>query len=343
MHYIGWHYVKDASGSAGEDCGWVDGVGFTVPYFAALDVPSDTDILSSGKAVWYSCLSSSSHDNKDMMRSGEISAGEQSKLGVTIEGPADVSFWWKVSSEEGYDWLKYMIDGAVCGKVSGSVGWRQVCFTIPLGSHSVEWVYSKDGGDSEGEDCGWLDELVITPVSPIPDMIDPTPQEIREVLSVATDTKLASEITNKTEYAAFREWAGKVKQPDGSSVVGEVGVMTTSNAWLSYALDCETIIGTLPKDEDIRVEEFGPAKEDGKFDFTVDVKDVEIGSAAVKENLKRVFGLEGGTSLLPGGLSSDNVDITFGSPVDGKLKFTAGPNAENADAKAFFMKVKVLP
>jgi len=36
-----------------------------------------------------------------------------------------------------------------------------------------------------------------------------------------------------------------------------------------------------------------------------------------------------------------NVDITFGAHEGGKVKFTAGPNAENADATTFFMKVKV--
>jgi len=42
-------------------------------------------------------------------------------------------------------------------------------------------------------------------------------------------------------------------------------------------------------------------------------------------------------------LSSDNVDITFGTPENGKVKFTAGPNAANADATTFFMKVKLAP
>jgi len=80
---------------------------------------------------------------------------------------------------------------------------------------------------------------------------------------------------------------------------------------------------------------------DGKFDFTVGVKDIEVGSEAAAENLKKVFGLEGGSSLQ--GLSSDNVDITFGTPENGKVKCTAGPNADNADAKTFFMKVRLAP
>jgi len=77
----------------------------------------------------------------------------------------------------------------------------------------------------------------------------------------------------------------------------------------------------------------------GKFDFTVSVKDVEVGSEATAENLKKVFGLEGGSSLE--GMSSDNVDITFGMPENGKMKFAAGP--KDKGQATFFMKVKVLP
>jgi len=47
-----------------------------------------------------------------------------------------------------------------------------------------------------------------------------------------------------------------------------------------------------------------------------------------------VFGLEGGSSFEE--MSSDNVDITFGTPEGGKVKSTAGPNSANADATTFF-------
>jgi len=101
------------------------------------------------------------------------------------------------------------------------------------------------------------------------------------------------------------------------------------------------LIENAPTDEDLTIEAFEPAGESGKFDFTVSVKDIEVGSEAAAENLKKVFGLEGGSSLKC--LSSDNVDITFGVPKDGKVKFTAGPNAANADVTTFFMKVKLAP
>ena len=40
-----------------------------------------------------------------------------------------------------------------------------------------------------------------------------------------------------------------------------------------------------------------------------------------------------------GAFSSDNIDITFDTPVDGKAKFTVSPPADAGNS--FFMRVKV--
>jgi len=111
------------------------------------------------------------------------------------------------------------------------------------------------------------------------------------------------------------------------------------NAWVSFALGQDAFLETPPTDDDLEIEEFVPSTAAGKFDFTVSVEDVEIGSEASKENLKKVFGLEGATSLSSDGFSSDKVDIEFSEPADGKVKFTAGP--KDTSAGTFFMKVKI--
>ena len=94
----------------------------------------------------------------------------------------------------------------------------------------------------------------------------------------------------------------------------------------------------------MKIESFTPASTDGKFEFTVSVKDVNIGGGSVavetlKENLKKVLGIEGAATLSPGGFSSDNIDITFDAPVDGKARFTVSPPADAGNS--FFMRVKV--
>jgi hypothetical protein len=80
------------------------------------------------------------------------------------------------------------------------------------------------------------------------------------------------------------------------------------------------------------------------FAFEVAIDGVNIGGGAVaeavlKENLKKVLGVEGAKSLSSGAFSSDNIDITFDTPVDGKAKFTVSPPADAGNS--FFMRVKV--
>jgi len=183
---------------------------------------------------------------------------------------------------------------------------------------------------------------------PLPEMDNPTSEEIAAVLEAAADERLSSNITNASEYTAFRTWSGTVKCSDGSSA-GGAGVMAAENAWISYALGSDTLLQSAPTDADLSVEAFEATATAGRFDFSVSVNNVAVGGAAqtdaqkecVKANLKEVIGLEGGTDLTAEGMSSKNVDITFDVPEDGKVKFTAGPSADKADVDVFFMRVRV--
>jgi len=47
-------------------------------------------------------------------------------------------------------------------RISGSTYWNQMDCTIPaLGLHTLEWRYVKDGGVSDGNDCGWVDQVEV--------------------------------------------------------------------------------------------------------------------------------------------------------------------------------------
>jgi len=180
-------------------------------------------------------------------------------------------------------------------------------------------------------------------VDPIPDIGEnPTPEQIGEVLQGAGDSRIASNITNAEDYAAYRTWALALT----NETVSAQTVKQSDKAWLSFALGTDALIVKELVSDDLKIESFSPASVEGKFEFTVGVENVNVGAGSIademlKANLNKVFGLEGGTSLQ--GLSSDNVDITFGAPMNGKVKFTAGPDAKNADAKTFFMRVKMTP
>jgi hypothetical protein len=103
------------------------------------------------------------HDGVSAAQSGAIGDSESSWLDSSVVGPGTLSFWWKVSSEEDYDFLEFYLDGAIQAEISGEVPWEQQTFSIPAGAHTLSWVYAKDISDSFGQDAGWLDQVTFTP------------------------------------------------------------------------------------------------------------------------------------------------------------------------------------
>ena len=98
-------------------------------------------------------------------RSGYIGDEEESYLQTQVQGAGTVKFWWKVSSEDD-DYpsagsgqaLEFWIDTTRQDLISGSVGWQEKTFTVSgTGTHTLKWRFVKDGSDSEGDDCGWVD------------------------------------------------------------------------------------------------------------------------------------------------------------------------------------------
>ena len=175
------------------------------------------------------------------------------------------------------------------------------------------------------------------PIPPLP--VNPTAEDVRKALEGSVDVRLQERITNPEAYGAYRAWAETVKAPGSQTAAGAQAVKDSPNAWLSFALDSVTLIPAPLADGDVKVDRFERAATSGVFDFTVSIKDVHVGAAARQSNLAKVFGIEGGTAL--DAMSSENVNLTFDPPENGKVRFKAGPRDEKAPV--FFMKVKVLP
>jgi hypothetical protein len=79
-----------------------------------------------------------------------------------------LTFWWKVSSEDGFDFLTFTLDGqSPVPAISGEVDWQQVTVAIAAGVHTLKWTYQKDASVSDGQDAGWVDQVVFTPIPTI--------------------------------------------------------------------------------------------------------------------------------------------------------------------------------
>lgn len=128
----------------------------------ALDTPGRSYTLG-GNANWFA-QTTVTHDGIDAARSGAIGNSQQTWFETTVTGPGTLSFWWKVSSESGWDHLEFYINGSLqAGRISGEVNWQQKTYELSSGNHVLRWRYAKDGSVSVGSDAGWVDEVVWTP------------------------------------------------------------------------------------------------------------------------------------------------------------------------------------
>ncbi|MEO0017907.1 MAG: hypothetical protein RLZZ522_1190, partial [Verrucomicrobiota bacterium] len=162
-HALRWTYVKDHSVSSGTDAAWLDQVVFAPDLPQALDTPGLTWITS-GHAPWAGQVLTT-HDTVDAARSGVLDVSQQSTAEIQVTGAGSLSFWWKVSSEGGYDFLRFYLDGveqAGITAISGEVDWQQKTLAVPAGNHTLRWTYSKDVSNNVGLDTAWLDQVVFT-------------------------------------------------------------------------------------------------------------------------------------------------------------------------------------
>ena len=82
----------------------------------------------------------------------------------------EISFYLRTSTETGYDFLNFYVDGERMGRWAGEIGWTYVSFMIPQGSHHLVWSYVKDGGATGGQDCVWVDNIVLPPMEVVLDV-----------------------------------------------------------------------------------------------------------------------------------------------------------------------------
>ena len=119
---------------------------------------------SGGSLPWFA-QNFYTHDNSHAAQSGPITHNQSSWIETTVTGPGTLTFWWKISSEANWDWLRCYTNTSVkVFETSGETNWVQKTITVlSQGPTVIRWTYSKDSNTSVGSDCGWLDEVVWTP------------------------------------------------------------------------------------------------------------------------------------------------------------------------------------
>ena len=204
-----WRYVKDASHSAGGDAAWLDN-------FALAPSPSLNDALDTslpiaigGQIGWFG-QTATTYDGVDAAQSGPIKNNQNSLLDVTVVGPVTLTFWWKVSSEEGYDFLEFYRGTNLVDAISGEVDWTLKAYQVPAGTQRMRWRYVKDASFAGGDDTGWVDQITTAVVPYLGQLSFQTNGIVVPIDGLTTNVHyqlLAS--SNMVQWAPVTQWTAK--------------------------------------------------------------------------------------------------------------------------------------
>ncbi len=119
--------------------------------------------------VPWTTSSSSAFDGALSARSGAILHNTSTTLMIKTDYPVSDSlrFYYRVSSEAGYDYLTFKLNGTELLKKSGEVPWTKKAVLIPAGLNKMEWIYKKDQSVTGGSDCAWIDMVDFALTNPV--------------------------------------------------------------------------------------------------------------------------------------------------------------------------------
>lgn len=123
----------------------------------------------SGNTGW-KISSTTKYEGSFGSQSGTVGNSQRSEmyLDVIVLSTDTISFYRKVSSEAGYDYLRFYLDGVEMGKWSGNMDWAKVSFPIPAGEHRFSWAYETDVSTLSGQNTAWVDLIEFPPFSENP-------------------------------------------------------------------------------------------------------------------------------------------------------------------------------
>ncbi len=98
-------------------------------------------------------------------KSGAITHNQTSTLSLQLEVTSNgiISFMKRVSSEPGYDYLRFYIDGTMVANWSGDGQWDEHSYAVTAGTRTFSWMYYKDGSVNNFSDCAWIDNISFPP------------------------------------------------------------------------------------------------------------------------------------------------------------------------------------
>jgi hypothetical protein len=141
--------------------GWNDSpIGIAV-YSRAPTLPEGMDApdftwTTGGDTYWIGCPVFGYYGG-DCVGSKALGDNQSTWIQTQVTGPGRVEFYWKVSSEPGYDMLWFSVDAIDRFGTSGENGWYWNYYELSSGTHTLRWTYRKNASGRGGADCAWVD------------------------------------------------------------------------------------------------------------------------------------------------------------------------------------------
>jgi hypothetical protein len=101
------------------------------------------------------------------LKSASIGNSQSTSASLTFNvlNKGEFSFYFKVSSEESYDFFKLYIDNKLQNLWSGEIDWTRYVTILEQGTHTIKWEYVKDDGTASGSDCVYVDDITLPDIS----------------------------------------------------------------------------------------------------------------------------------------------------------------------------------
>jgi formylglycine-generating enzyme required for sulfatase activity len=172
----------------------------------------DGSLVNTGTAALWDMASTVLADGSTglAMKTGTTPNSGNSTFGATFEGPGILSWNWKVSAQQNYDWLLCEVNGVeVAGISTKTAAWQSQVLQIPAGSQ-VRWIYRKDAANSSGTDSGHLADIRFSKFA--------TAQSSFDTWSAAHGGLAPAQVLPKGGMQAMFAWLGGVDPTTGPAV-----------------------------------------------------------------------------------------------------------------------------
>ena len=195
-------------------------------------------ITDGGDAAWFRTMDEARFGDWSF-RSGVITDDQTSDAIVEVPDQAvALSFWYKVDSEEGFDFFRVFVGDVEVLTVSGDVDWQHSGDLDVTTASTVTFRYEKDAAASDGADAAFIDDVVFSMIVSGPDLPDRA-DTAGSVLVYDIDEDDTDLVVHTPQPVTFfsAEWVGSA-QPISSNGDFE----TDLSGWVGNGAEIERVL-----------------------------------------------------------------------------------------------------